>query len=72
MTAKRIKQTAVPLLERQEDPGLPGGGKGRVDATGVSQWKPPEGTFPPGEGYEESGSSGVMLPDRFADDGSAR
>ena len=54
-------------IARQDDPGLPGSGQGRVDVTGKSSWTPPEGEYPPGEGYEESGRSGVILPDRFAE-----
>ena len=60
------KQTAA-RIARQDDPGLPGGGQGRVDIAGKSDWTEPEGNFPPGEGYEESGRSGVILPDRFAE-----
>ncbi len=57
----------APKLPRQDDAGLPGGGKGRVDITGKSAWTPPEGEYPPGEGYEESGRSGVIQPERFAE-----
>lgn len=69
-TKKGDKQAApekTPQLSRQDDPGLPGGGEGRVDITGKSDWTPPEGNYPPGEGYEESGRSGVLSPERFAE-----
>lgn len=67
MAAKQEKKEDPTKISRQDDPGLPGGGQGRVDITGKSAWTPPEGEFPPGEGYEESGKSGVMPPDRFAE-----
>jgi hypothetical protein len=69
-TKKGEKQAApkqAPQLPRQDDPGLPGGGEGRVDITGKSDWTPPEGNYPPGEEYEESGRSGVITPERFAE-----
>lgn len=58
---------SVPQLGHKEDPGLPGGGQGRVDVTGTSGWTPPEGEFPPGEAYQESGMSGVLRPKQFAE-----
>ncbi|HVW39073.1 MAG TPA: hypothetical protein VHB99_17280 [Pirellulales bacterium] len=67
MAEKQDKKEDAARIARQDDPGLPGGGQGRVDITGKSSWTPPEGEFPPGEGYEESGRSGVILPDRFAE-----
>jgi hypothetical protein len=67
MAEKKRKKQEAARIARQDDPGLPGGGRGRVDITGKSEWTPPEGEFPPGEGYEESGRSGVILPERFAE-----
>jgi hypothetical protein len=67
MASEREKHEVVRQIGHQEDPGLPGGGKGRLETTGTSPWTPPEGTFPPGEAYDESGKSGVMSPDRFAE-----
>ncbi|HUY87999.1 MAG TPA: hypothetical protein VMV10_04615 [Pirellulales bacterium] len=67
MANKQDKKQDAARIGRQDDPGLPGGGQGRVDITGKSDWTPPEGEFPPGEGYEESGRSGVISPDRFAE-----
>lgn len=67
MATKPKAEEFVPQIGHEEDPGLPGGGKGRVERTGMSSWTPPEGQFPPGEAYKESGMSGVMLPERFAE-----
>ncbi|HWB14635.1 MAG TPA: hypothetical protein VG826_35760 [Pirellulales bacterium] len=67
MANEREKQEVVRQLGHEEDLGLPGGGKGRVETTGTSPWTPPEGTFPPGEAYYESGHSGVMLPEQFVE-----
>jgi hypothetical protein len=61
------KLNTLPRLTHEDDPGQPGGGKGRVETTGMSSWTPPEGQFPPGEAYYESGSSEVMPPERFAE-----
>lgn len=67
MAEKQEKKPDSAKIARQDDPGLPGGGQGRVDITGKSSWTPPEGEYPPGEGYQESGRSGVISPDRFAE-----
>lgn len=65
--AQAQQQQGAPKITRQDDKGLPGGGKGRVDITGKSEWTAPEGNYPPGEGYEESGRSGVISPERFTE-----
>lgn len=72
-------KTANPLLllpaeAEQADRGLPGGGRGRVDVTGIV----PEGirvdpNITEGHpGYEESGSSGIIPPERLAGEGTGK
>jgi hypothetical protein len=64
---------ALPEGEPRWDSGQPGGGRGRIDVTGII---PEEIRIDPNiteghPGYEESGDSGIMPPARRAGGGTA-
>jgi hypothetical protein len=79
MTARRKKALkgettpkALPKETKPPESGLPGGGQGRIDVTGIM----PEGIHVDPDiteghpGYDESGDSGIIPAERFTKGGS--